>query len=329
MILPHPAQLETRSSSLAPTAPTLHTSLPVHLLRNDTDGNHRLAHAMSWPQRCAVARESIRQLADPYKPPPHHGPQPPFARHPGQLFQVRRLDCLHECVRLLGAPAAAAAGRADNSAQIARHALRLWVGQRHSNQLAARIEQLPPPRPADGVNNLVILRVSCRHRLDTLLPVVYHHVRPHGAHHLDVLGRAHAGHVRAHRLGQLHRKGADAARRAVDQDAATVRHRAPCAQGLQRRLTRGWECRSRLPVDAFRLQHDIFRRHANVLGKCPARNVCGPKNLVSWREVVGTDVGAERLDNAREVHPRDRTPADGEPDDVRPAGEHVMVSRMD
>src|ERR1051326_4692134 len=59
-----------------------------------------------------------------------------------------------------------------------------------------------------------------------------------GAHHLHVPGAAHAGHMSAERLGDLHREGANASRGAIDQDALAGLKLSRVAKTLQGREPR-------------------------------------------------------------------------------------------
>ena len=62
--------------------------------------------------------------------------------------------------------------------------------------------------------------------------VIHHPVGADGTDHLHVPGAADAGHVRAERLGDLHRERSDASGRAVDQNPLS-RLDPSCAQTLQ------------------------------------------------------------------------------------------------
>mmetsp|Transcript_7630 Transcript_7630/g.18952 ORF Transcript_7630/g.18952 Transcript_7630/m.18952 type:complete len:216 (+) Transcript_7630:175-822(+) len=204
------------SITRAPSSPARHR------LRLGSERDHRLALAMPLPCRRTVAGERVRHLVDAAQLQPERDAQLALGDHARELLHVGGRDRLHERVRLLRG--AHDGGRAHDAAQDARYALGLR--QRDGDQAAARLEQRAPAVPARDVEDLVVApALGARSGVDALRAIVNDHVRPEGAHHLDVLRGAHAGHVRAHRLGQLHRERADAARGAVDQHALAGSHR--------------------------------------------------------------------------------------------------------
>ena len=85
---------------------------------------------------------------------------------------------------------------------------------------------------ADQIEDQVVARVATG---KIVLGIVHRPVGADRADHVDIARAAHAGHLGAEGLGDLHREGADAARRAVDQDLLPGPDPGLVAQALQRR----------------------------------------------------------------------------------------------
>src|SRR5438270_159520 len=116
---------------------------------------------------------------------------------------------------------------------------------------------------------------------EVLLRVIDHLVRADRSDRLDVVRAADAGHVRAERLRDLHGERADAARRAVDEDALTRSELALVAKTLQRGEARHRDRRGLLEAEVDRLRRDVVRSRGHVLGEGAAAlavdRITGPK----------------------------------------------------
>src|SRR5690348_5228181 len=83
---------------------------------------------------------------------------------------------------------------------------------------------------ADAVEDHIVTFGALR---EILLRVVDHAVRADGVDHLDIPGTAYAGHIRAKRLGDLHRECSYASGRTVDQNLLPRPKLAMIAKALQ------------------------------------------------------------------------------------------------
>jgi len=158
--------------------------------------------------------------------------------------------------------------------------------------------------------------------------VIHDFICADGPDHLHIPGAADAGHVRAERLGDLHRERPDASRRAVDQDLLARPDLTLVAQALQRRHGGDGNRRRLLERHVPRLQHDAIRRDCDVLGQ---RAGSRAEHVVARFEPG--DTPADRLHRPRKV--------DAEADDlwlpetgveaheVRRASHEVPVKRID
>ena len=121
------------------------------------------------------------------------------------------------------------------------------------------------------------------------------------AKQLQVLRAAHAGHLGAERLGDLHGERADATRRAVDQDLLSWLNPAIVAKELQGRGCGHADRRRLLERQIRRLRDELIRRCARVLREgagAPA------EHLVAGAEAL--HVRTDRFDDPRDIGPRNR-----------------------
>ena len=148
---------------------------------------------------------------------------------------------------------------------------------------------------------------------EVFLGIVDDVLGPEGAGLLHLARAAHRRHLRTHGPGQLHGKGADAARRAVNEHALPRRDRPGGSEPLQRGDRRHRHGRRLREAEAGRLRRERLLAGTNVLGK-PAEVAGGQVAIhrvarlkasyaAADRDHTSGDVGAEGR-ALRPVQPR-------------------------
>ncbi|MCR6699844.1 MAG: hypothetical protein NVV68_01110 [Dokdonella sp.] len=163
---------------------------------------------------------------------------------------------------------------------------------------------------------------------EVVLRVVDHVVGAERAHQRDVARAAHAGHLGAERLGDLHREAADAARRTVDQHLVAGAQAAGVAQTLQRGRRGDRQRGGFLEAQLSRLGRDqALLAHHDVVGQCAAARA---EHVLADRPA--RDGAADRLDGAGEIdagaHVGGPAEPGRQPHHVRSAGHLVHVERV-
>ncbi len=132
---------------------------------------------------------------------------------------------------------------------------------------------------------------------EILLGVIDHLICADGSDHFHIPGTADAGHLCAHRLGDLHRKGPHASRCAVDQDPLPRLDLSMVTEGLQCRERRNGYGSGLLERHVRGLLDQSSLGSSHILGEGP-----GPpaEYIVPWLEL--RYVFAHRFHRSRKIN---------------------------
>src|SRR5206468_1122692 len=118
---------------------------------------------------------------------------------------------------------------------------------------------------------------------EILFGVIDHVICAKRSHKIGITRAANAGHIRAERLGYLHRECAHPSRRTVDQHPLTRLNLSFVADRLQRRNARYVDGRRLFKSDIRWFQRDCsMRTRTNVLGKGASLST---EYFISWFEL--------------------------------------------
>src|SRR5215218_7124203 len=106
-------------------------------------------------------------------------------------------------------------------------------------------------------------------------------IRPDGSDHLDLLGAAHAGDVRAERLGDLHGVGPHSSRGTDDKHFLPRAYLSVVAQGLQGSRAHDGDHSRLLEGEVCRLERELVLRSTHVLG---VGALADAEHLIAWLE---------------------------------------------
>ena len=134
------------------------------------------------------------------------------------------------------------------------------------------------------------------------------------SHQVHAPGAAHAGHLGAERLGELHGQAAHGARRPDDQDLLAGLEPSGVAQRLEGGESGGGDGRGLLEAEVGRLGHELALGHGGVLGE----GAVAPSEDFIARPQLG-HAAADRLDAPRQVQARNAVLWSAQP--VADAGE--------
>src|SRR5437763_9906918 len=116
----------------------------------------------------------------------------------------------------------------------------------------------------NAVENQIVALRSFR---EILSGVVNCRVCANGSNHVDIASAAHSGHICAERLGDLHREGTHASRRAINQDLLPRLKLSLVAKTLQGSEPGDGYRSSLLPRHVIRLDNECRLGRACILGK--------------------------------------------------------------
>src|SRR6266550_5117172 len=136
---------------------------------------------------------------------------------------------------------------------------------------------------------------------EILLDIINDTICADGSHHLHISRAAYAGHIRAERLGDLHRERTHASRRTVNQDLVLRLNLSLVAQAAQTKTLQCGECRNRhrsrlLKRHVIGLQDQCRLGSTHILGK---GSFAGAEHRVAWFELGY--VPANRFDLAGHI----------------------------
>src|ERR1700730_1990001 len=133
---------------------------------------------------------------------------------------------------------------------------------------------------------------------EILFRVIDDVIRAERSHKIDILRTADTGHIRAERLGDLHREGSHTSRRAVDQDLLTGLNFSLITKRLQSGDARDVD-RSRLfKSDASGFQCDCaLGAPTYKLGKGASSST---ENIIAWFEL--SNILTDRFDRSGKVN---------------------------